>query len=54
MGPDVNRHLEVARQFVDAGVDHVVLQNAGPDPEGFLRLFREELEAPLRALTPSG
>jgi G6PDH family F420-dependent oxidoreductase len=51
-GPDVSRHLEVAQQYVDAGFDHVVLQNAGPDPEGFLRFFTDELEAPLRALTP--
>ena len=51
-GPDVSRHLEVAQQFVDAGFDHVVLQNAGPDPEGFLRFFADELQAPLRALTP--
>ena len=51
-GPDVSRHLEVAQQFVDAGFDHVVLQNAGPDPDGFLQFFREELAAPLRALTP--
>ena len=52
-GPDVGRYLEVAQPFVDAGFDHLVLQNAGPDPEGFLRFFSEELEEPLRALTPS-
>lgn len=51
-GPDVARHLQVAQQFVDAGFDHLVLQNAGPDPEGFLDLFTRELAAPLRALTP--
>lgn len=53
-GPDVQRHLEVAQQFVDAGFDHVVTQNAGPDPDGFLDFFQRELAEPLRALKPSG
>ena len=53
-GPDLRRHLEVAQQFVDAGFDHIVTQNAGPDPDGFLDFFTRELQTPLRALTPSG
>jgi len=52
-GPDVEAHLANAQTFVDAGFDHLVLQNAGPDPEGFLDFFAGELAAPLRALTPS-
>ncbi len=52
-GPDVKRHLQVAQQFVDAGFDHPVTMNAGPDPEGFIDFFASELAAPLRALTPS-
>ncbi|HEU0103540.1 MAG TPA: TIGR03557 family F420-dependent LLM class oxidoreductase [Mycobacteriales bacterium] len=52
-GPDVARHLEVAQPFVDAGFDHLVLQNAGPDPDGFLTFFADELDAPLRALRPA-
>ena len=52
-GPDVERHLAVAQQFVDAGFDHIVTQNAGPDPDGFLDFFTRELAEPLRALTPS-
>ena len=52
-GPDVARHLEVAQQFVDAGYDHLVTQNAGPDPDGFLDFFTRELAAPMRALVPS-
>ena len=52
-GPDVGRHLEVVQQFVDAGFDHVVLMNAGPDPDGFLDFFERELAEPVRALTPS-
>jgi hypothetical protein len=52
-GPDVKRHLQVAQQFVDAGFDHLVTMNAGPDPDGFIDFFVSELAAPLRALTPS-
>lgn len=49
-GPDVDKHLANCRQFLDAGFDHLVLQNAGPDPDGFLDFFAGELSAPLRAL----
>jgi G6PDH family F420-dependent oxidoreductase len=52
-GPDVKRHLQVAQQFVDAGFDHLVTMNAGPDPDGFIDFFASELAAPLRSLTPS-
>jgi G6PDH family F420-dependent oxidoreductase len=52
-GPDVGRHLEVAQQFVDAGFDHLVTLNAGPDPDGFMDFFARHLAKPLRALTPS-
>jgi G6PDH family F420-dependent oxidoreductase len=51
-GPDPARHLAVAQQFVDAGFDRLVLQNAGPDPDGFLDFFRSTLATPLRALAP--
>lgn len=50
-GPDVSRHLEVAQQFADAGFDHLVMMNAGPDPDGFLDFFARELAEPLRKLT---
>jgi G6PDH family F420-dependent oxidoreductase len=52
-GPDPSRHLEVARQFVDAGFDHLALLNAGPDPDGFFDFFARELAEPLRTLRPS-
>ncbi|WP_459545706.1 TIGR03557 family F420-dependent LLM class oxidoreductase [Nocardia sp. X0981] len=51
-GPDPQRCLEVAQPFVDAGFDHLVMQNAGPDPDGFLDFYRSELDEPLRKLTP--
>jgi G6PDH family F420-dependent oxidoreductase len=55
-GPDVERHVEVVTQFTDAGFDRIVLQNAGPDPDGFADFFRSTLAPRLRALkvaTPS-
>jgi G6PDH family F420-dependent oxidoreductase len=52
-GPDPERHVEVAKQFTDAGFDRIVLQNAGPDPDGFIEFFRTQLESRLRALEPA-
>ncbi len=49
-GPDVAVHVEAARPYVDAGYDHLVLLNAGPDPDGFLRFFTDELGPALRDL----
>lgn len=51
-GPDVARYVEVAQPFVDAGFDHLVMQNAGPDPDGFIEFFARELEPAVRRLVP--
>jgi coenzyme F420-dependent glucose-6-phosphate dehydrogenase len=42
-GPDVDRHLEQIRSYLDAGFDHVYLHQIGPDQEGFLRFAHDEL-----------
>jgi G6PDH family F420-dependent oxidoreductase len=42
-GPDVSRHLERVRTYADAGFDHLVLVNAGPDVDGFFRFYADEL-----------
>jgi len=49
-GPDVDRHVEAIREYIDAGFDHVCLHQVGPDQEGFLRFWREELGPRLRDL----
>ncbi len=49
-GPDPERHLEVIAPFVDAGFDRIVLMNAGPDPDGFLDFFRDDLGDRVRKL----
>jgi G6PDH family F420-dependent oxidoreductase len=52
VGPDVQRYVEHVQQYVDAGFDRIVLQNAGPDPEGFVGFFTRELAGRIRDLTP--
>ena len=42
-GPDVERHLEGIRKFVDAGFDHVYVHQVGPDQEGFLDFYEREI-----------
>ncbi|MEU4605651.1 TIGR03557 family F420-dependent LLM class oxidoreductase [Kribbella sp. NPDC023972] len=49
-GPDVGRHVEVARQYAEAGYDHLALINAGPDMDGFFDFFTKELAPALREL----
>ncbi|MFV0126957.1 TIGR03557 family F420-dependent LLM class oxidoreductase [Streptomyces sp. HMX112] len=53
-GPDPARYTEVAQGFVDAGFDRLVMQNAGPDPDGFIDFYRRELDGRIRGLRPGG
>ncbi len=52
-GTDPEAYLDLARTHVDAGYDHLVFMNAGPDPDGFVSFFRRELLEPLRAISSS-
>jgi len=49
-GPDVARHVEIARPFVAAGYDRLALINAGPDMDGFFDFFTKDLGPALRKL----
>jgi len=49
-GPDPSRHLERIREFADAGFDHLALVDAGPDVDGFLDFYRDELAPALSKL----
>lgn len=49
-GPDVAAHVAVARKYVEAGYDHVVLTCPGPDQAGFIDFFVRELKPALAAL----
>jgi G6PDH family F420-dependent oxidoreductase len=42
-GPSAERHLNAIRKYVDAGFDHIVLTQIGPEQEYFVRLFEKEL-----------
>ncbi|WP_228973005.1 TIGR03557 family F420-dependent LLM class oxidoreductase [Streptomyces sp. DH12] len=52
-GDDPERYTEMAQGYVDAGFDRLVMQNAGPDPDGFIDFYRRELDGRMRALKPS-
>ncbi len=53
-GTDLDRYVEVAQQFVDAGFDRLALVNAGTDVDGFFAFFAGGLADRLRALEPAG
>lgn len=42
-GPDVKKHVEAMREFLEAGFDHVYVHQVGPDQEGFLRFYAEKV-----------
>lgn len=50
VGPDPEPHLAKVKAYVEAGYDHIVLQNAGPDPDGFLDFCAGDFLARVRAL----
>ncbi|WP_194815355.1 TIGR03557 family F420-dependent LLM class oxidoreductase [Nocardia sp. XZ_19_385] len=51
-GTDPDRFVAAVKKYTDAGYDHPVLQNAGPDPDGFIEFYRTELADKLRELQP--
>ena len=42
--------IEAIREYVDAGFDHIVLRQIGPELGGFLEFFEQELRTRLEAL----
>jgi coenzyme F420-dependent glucose-6-phosphate dehydrogenase len=42
-GPDPERHLEMARMYVDAGYDHVWFHQIGPDQDGFFDVYEQDV-----------
>jgi G6PDH family F420-dependent oxidoreductase len=44
VGPDPEPYVAAVRKYAEAGFDHIVLQNAGPDPDGFIDFFARELK----------
>ena len=49
-GPSADRHLEAIRKYAQAGCDHIILNQIGPDQDGFFDLFEKELAPALRKM----
>ena len=47
-GPSTDRHLQAIGKYLDAGFDHIVLTQIGPDQDYFFDLFERELAPALR------
>ncbi len=47
-GPSASAHLEAIERYVNAGFDHIVLTQIGPDQDYFFELFERELAPALR------
>ena len=43
VGTDPGKYVEQVKTYAEAGYDHLVLMNAGPDPDGFLDFYDKEL-----------
>jgi G6PDH family F420-dependent oxidoreductase len=50
VGPEPGPYVEAVKKYTQAGYDHIVLQNAGPDPDGFIDFFAKELKDALRGV----
>jgi len=48
LGPDVERHLKAIAPYAEAGFDHIVLVQVGPEQERFFEFFESELRPALR------
>jgi len=49
-GPDPDPVIEQVRRTRDLGIDHVYFHQIGPDQEGFLRFWDDELRDRLNEL----
>ena len=47
-GPSIKKHLEAIGRYIDAGFDHIVLTQIGPEQDFFIELFEKELGPALR------
>jgi len=44
LGPDPERYVQSVREYLDAGVTELYMQQIGPDQEGFLRFWWDEVQ----------
>jgi G6PDH family F420-dependent oxidoreductase len=43
LGPDLDRHFEGLKEFADAGVDELYVQQIGPDQDAFFDTWAQEI-----------
>ena len=43
LGPSPEAHLEAIREYIDAGFDHLILTQIGPEQDPFFEFFEREL-----------
>jgi G6PDH family F420-dependent oxidoreductase len=43
LGPDPNPYLKAIQAYQENGFDHIYIHQIGPDQEGFLKFFKNEL-----------
>jgi coenzyme F420-dependent glucose-6-phosphate dehydrogenase len=48
IGPDPEKHIASAREFIDAGYTHLWFHQIGPDQEGFFRFYEQQVLPKLR------
>jgi G6PDH family F420-dependent oxidoreductase len=51
-GPDVEAYVDAIKEYIDAGFDHVVIHQVGPDQAGFFAFCDKELLPALKSLKP--
>jgi G6PDH family F420-dependent oxidoreductase len=47
-GPDPERHIAAARQYLDAGIDELYVQQIGPDQDAFFSAWADKVLPELR------
>ncbi len=47
-GPSAEHHLRAIRKYIDAGFDHIILVQVGPEQNAFIDFFARELAPALR------
>ena len=46
-GPDLDGYVDAVREYERAGYDRIAIMNLGPDPDGFIEFFANELRPAL-------
>ena len=48
-GRSTERHLQAIHRYVDAGYNHIILVQVGPDQDAFIDFFERKLAPALRS-----